>query len=58
MRDKLVEKLAEMWRKAEDYFIETESDSKKWKVLEYQESLNLTKEEEEELNLTLDSMGV
>ena len=58
MRDKLIEKLGNMWRSAEDYFLETEDDTKKWEVKEYQDSMKLTKEEEKELNGILQSMGV
>lgn len=53
-----IEKLASMWRKAEDNFQETEDDKQKLEVLEYQKKLNLTTSEEKELNDILQSMGV
>ena len=58
MRLKLIAKLCNLWRKAEENFIDTESDSEKQKVRAYQESLNLTPKEIEELNNTLKSIGV
>lgn len=58
MRNKLICKLANLWRNAENIFIETEDDKEKVKTLEYQNSKNLTKEEEKELNDILVSMGV
>lgn len=58
MRNKLIEKLGMMWRRAETKFIETGDDSEKWKVLEFQEKQKLTPEEKIELNSTLQSMGV
>jgi hypothetical protein len=58
MRDKIIEDLAYEWRKAEDYFIEYESDSEKLRVLDEQKKLKLTPEEEKELYAILESMGV
>lgn len=58
MREKLLEKLGAMWRKAETKYIETEDDSEKWKVLKFQEKQKLTPEEKIELNSILQSMGV
>jgi hypothetical protein len=58
IREKLLEQLAREWRSAETYFIETESDSKKWKVLAKQQKAKLNPMEAEELNEMLRSMGV
>lgn len=58
MRNKLIENLANGWRKAETYFIETHKDFKKWEMKEKQDKANLTKKETEELNNILTSMGV
>lgn len=58
VREKLIGELADKWREAENYFLETESDSEKWKVKEYQDSLNLTDEEKKELYEICNSMGV
>lgn len=58
MRNKLIEKLAMMWRNAENHYLETEDDSKKWKVKEYQDKQNLTDEEEELLYGICNGMGV
>ena len=58
MRNALIKKLAEMWRKAEDKFQEVESDYEKIKVWNYQVKMKLTKEEEAELNEILQGWGV
>lgn len=58
MRNKLIEKLANKWRKAENSFLETEDDSEKIKVLEEQEKADLTEEETKELNEICNSMGI
>lgn len=58
MRNKLIQKLSERWRRAENYFLETENDIEKVKTKNYQDRLNLTKEETQELNRNLDSMGI
>lgn len=58
MRNELIEKLAFMWRKAENRYLETDDDLEKWKVKEYQDTLKLTDEEIEELNSICCSMGV
>jgi len=54
MRNKLIENLLIRWRKAEDYFIQTENDCKKWECLDFQNKQNLTKEELKELNDNLE----
>lgn len=58
MRNKLIEDLADKWREAEDYFIETEDDSHKWAVKEMQDKCNLTEEEEEELGIIMRGMCI
>ena len=58
MRNKLIEQLAYKWRYAENKYLETEDDSEKIKVLEYQKSLKLTDEEKQELEDICRSMGV
>lgn len=58
MRNKIIAKLVNMWRRAENDFLETESDSEKWKVKEFQDKQNLTEKEQEELNNILNSVGV
>lgn len=58
MRMKLIEEIADMWRKAETHYLETEEDNEKWKVKEFQEKQNLTEEEKQELYNICNSMGV
>jgi predicted 3-demethylubiquinone-9 3-methyltransferase (glyoxalase superfamily) len=58
IREKLIYNLALKWRKAENYYLETESDSEKWKVKEYQDKLKLNSDEEQYLYDILNSMGV
>jgi hypothetical protein len=55
---KLIEEIADMWRKAETHYLETEEDNEKWKVKEFQEKQNLTEEEKQELYNICNSMGV
>lgn len=58
MRDKLIGEIATRWREAETHYLETEDDSKKWDVKEFQDRQNLTDEELEELKNICNSMGV
>ncbi len=58
MRNKLIEKLANEMRNAETYFLKTEDDSKKWKVVEKIRKYRLTKEEKQEFDDITNSMGV
>lgn len=58
MRNKLLAKLSNMWRQAENHFQETESDSEKWKVKAFQDEQHLTEKEEKELSDILMSAGV
>lgn len=57
MREKLIQDLVQKWRKAEDIFQDSQDDSEKFKVLEYQTKQNLTDSELKELNLILSSYG-
>jgi hypothetical protein len=58
MRNKLLAKLANMWRAAETNFIETRKDGEKWKVKDFQDKQNLTEKEAEELNNIMRSYGI
>ena len=58
MRNKLIQDLANDWRRVETQFIETEDDSEKQKVLEKQSKANLTSEELKELEATCRTMGI
>ena len=58
MREKLIEKIANMWRGAENVYLETEDDTEKFKVLKFQAEQNLTEEELKEIINICKSMGV
>jgi hypothetical protein len=57
MRNKLIQTLVKEWRKAENYFLETEDDSQKWKVYDKQNKANLSLKETAELNECLQATG-
>jgi len=60
MRQELCEKIAYMWREAENKYLASDysDDSEKQKVLEYQMSMNLSAEEIIEVRDIAESMGV
>jgi len=58
MRSKLIDKLANCWRKAENIYLDHDDDTVKELLADLQNELNLTEKEIQELNDICNSMGL
>lgn len=58
MRDKLIDTLVEEMREAENYYLDTEDDSKKWAVIDKLNKAKLTEEESEEFSNVCQNWGI
>lgn len=55
---KSIEEMAILWRDAENYFIATGNDDRKWLCFEYQKEMKLSESKTKELNDLLDTVGL
>ena len=58
MREALINKIVDIWRRAENTFLETEDDTAKWKAKQYQDKCRLTAAEEKEVQKRCDAVAV